>query len=99
MKLLGLPTLMTNDLFVDVDPAYQLFPHVKAGALARPRGQVGILLGLDQCDLHPSGGHGINQKEKLRVMNTPWGDVLMGHHPEIKAPAARFSSAALQVLF
>ena len=86
MKLLGLERITSNDEPADVTPAYSLFPKAAAGSLDRPRGDVGILLGLDQNDLLPTGGSGENMVGRLRLMNTPWGDIICGHHPKIKAP-------------
>ena len=86
MRLLGLEKITSSAPPVDVSPAYALFPHIPKGSLDRPEGEVGILLGLDQVDLHAGGGMGIDQVGTLRVLTLPHdtGYVLIGHHPQIQ---------------
>ena len=76
MKLLGMDKITSAQPAVDVSPAYALFPLVPAGALDRPVGDVGVLIG---------GGLGDDMVEQLRVMTIPFssGYVPFGHS-EIK---------------
>ena len=72
------------------------FPHVPVGALDRPYGQVGILIGQDVASLLPRGGDGIDSADDLTVMKVPFGSgyVLGGTHPEIQAKQVAVSYVA-----
>ena len=97
-KMLGLEKITSNPGPADVSPAYSLFPQIPEGALERPTGDVGILIGMDQPDLLPAGGTGRYQAGSLRVLSTMFGSghVLVGHHPDIQLAQPQLSSAALQ---
>ena len=80
----------------DISAAYQLFPHAKAGSLARPAGKVGIMIGQDNSSLLPVGGCGSDAVDDLRIMKIRFGTglVLGGHHPQIKSQPTSYTKQA-----
>ena len=82
LNLMGIDRITSNPGKMNVDKAYEIFPHVPKGALDRPSQEVGLLIGQDQVQLLATGGEGINQAGHLRVMNVKFGSgyVLGGYH-------------------
>ena len=66
--------------------AFQVFPHLQHGQLERASGNLDLILGQDQTDLQPGGGTGRDQRDGLRLWETPFSGrrVLTGSHPQIK---------------
>ena len=73
LNLLGMDRISSTPGKVNVDIAYDLFPHVPKGILERGTHEVGLLIGQDYVSMLPTGGDGYNQVENLRVMNMKFG--------------------------
>ena len=88
LRLIGIERIATNCGPVDLSEIYKIFPHVKKGALDRPAGDIGILLGQDIVKLLPCGGDEPRDLQgNLRIMKTRLGSgmVLGGSHPSVIA--------------
>ena len=94
MSCLGLGKITSNNSEnINLDPAYELFPHVPKGSFKRPSGPIDMLIGQDHASLLASGGQGSNLVENLRAMHVPFGSgwVLGGSHPKISCESLYFS--------
>ena len=56
LQLIGIDKISTNPGPVNLDAAYDMFPHVERGDIDRPAGSVGILIGQEAVKLLPSRG-------------------------------------------
>ena len=101
LSLMGMDKITSNPGRVDVREAYELFPHVPSGALDRPVGEVGLLIGQDYPWLLPTGGADENCKGGLRVMDTKFssGFVLGGHHASFRHGGVKMTDEAKRVCY
>ena len=83
---------------VDLRPALKVFPEVKDFyKIARPTGDVDLLLGIQDADLHPYLAKPSKHcKGKLRLLTSRFGTgyLLDGSHPEIKVTSNYLSPDA-----
>ena len=96
LNLLGMERISSHPGNVNVDAAYQVFPHIPKGSLDRGTHEVGLLIGQDNVALLPTGGAGENQNEHLRVMDCKFGSgyVLGGYHESIHGVEMELSEEA-----
>ena len=100
LRLIGIERIATNCGPVDLSEIYKIFPHVKKGALDRPAGDIGILLGQDIVKLLPCGGDEPRDLQgNLRIMKTRLGSgmVLGGSHPSVKATPLCLTREAIKL--
>ena len=89
-------TAPTED--ADLKPALKVFPEVKdLYKIVRPTGDVDLLLGIQDADLHPYLAKPSKHcKGKLRLLTSRFGSgyLLDGSHPEIKVTSNYLSPDA-----
>ena len=91
LKLLGLDQITNDAPAVDVKVAYDIFPNLPEGAVDRPAGVVGLLIGQDNSELLPDYVLKDGSLRALKV-NIGSGWVLGGSHPEIKSPGFSYTN-------
>ena len=82
---------------VDIQPALKVFPEVRACDIFRPKGEVDLLLGIQDADLHPILTNPKKHRVgKLRLLSSRFGTgyLLDGTHPEIKVIAKALNPVA-----
>ena len=75
---------------VDIRPALKVFSEVNYQDILRPEGDVDLLLGIQDADLHPIlANPAKHQVGKLRLLTSKFGSgyLLDGAHPRIKEAA------------
>ena len=77
-----------------IDGVVYSFPQYTEQQLARPHGQVQLLIGLNQLEILPIGQ--VSKVDGLGVFETIFGTgvILAGTHPSLKQPKVKFSEVA-----
>ena len=77
-----------------IDGVVHSFPQYTEQQLARPHGQVQLLIGLNQLEILPIGT--VSKVDGLGVFKTIFGTgvILAGTHPSLKQPKVKFSEVA-----
>ena len=98
MLAYSINTITAPTDYVDIRPALKVFPEVKGLAtILRPIGDVDLLLGIHDADLHPIlANPKKHQVGKLRLLTSKFGTgyLLDGAHPDIKVIANSLNPAA-----
>ena len=82
---------------VDIRPALKVFPEVQGFEISRPKGDVDLLLGIQDANLHPFlANPNKHRVGKLCLLSSKFGTgyLLDGSHPNIKVIANYLNPAA-----
>ena len=93
----SIDTITAPTVHVDVRPALKVFPEVNFHDISRPEGDVDLLLGIQDADLHPILANPTKHRVgKLRLLTSKFGSgyLLDGAHPEIKEAAYALNPGA-----
>merc|ERR1711867_292140 len=93
----SIDTITAPTGYVDVRPTLKVFPEVNFHDILRPEGNVDLLLGIQDADLHPILANPTKHRlGKLRLLTSKFGSgyLLDGAHPKIKEAAYGLNPAA-----
>ena len=92
----SIDTITAPTDYVDIQPALKVFPEVRSCDIYRPKGEVDLLLGIHDADLHPVlANPNKHRVGKLHLLTSRFGSgyLLDGAHPDIKVIANSLNPA------
>lgn len=81
IQCLGMDEITSEVYPSQMDKIYHLLNISPLLEIPRPHGKVNILIGADNCNLHPVT---VKTVGKLQLMKGPFGYCVRGSHPELK---------------
>ena len=91
----GIDKITSDIQTINLDGVHRLFRNVTKGEIARPTGEVDVLIGFEYAGFHPQKEQ---SSEHLLLLKNRFGRCLGGTHPQIKERNERPELNSVQVL-